>query len=150
MTGLVVKAGFLVASCHIAPRSGSEKQSLFYAPSSPFRIIYQTVFSQALLVRIWTFFLTIIAWPVDSVPLSSSVSAEMGELEARGEGMTCPGLRWISDLKELCRENFRNIVTLLDRVNGKGRGRNKDGILCIWLTNEYQAFGIGLPPLLLG
>jgi len=91
--------------------------------------------------------LPIIAWPVDSVPLSSSVSAEMGELEARGEGVTCLGPRWISDLKELCRENFHNTVTLLDRVNAKRRGRkNKDGISFIWLTNEYRTFGIGLPP----
>lgn len=91
-------------------------------------------------MRIWTFFFA-----------DNSLAGRLGtavELRQRRDGgVTCLGSRWISDLKELCRENFHNTVTILDRVNAKGRGRkNKDGISCIWLTNEYRTFGISLPP----
>jgi len=75
-------------------------------------------------------------WPVGSGPLSSPVRAEVGELEARGEGVTCSGPCWISDLKELCRENFHNTVTLSDEVSAKRRGGEKQRINLVHLADE--------------
>lgn len=60
VTGLVVKAGFLVASCHIAPRGGSE-EALSIPPAPPSEIFIRQYLARPFLCESGPFFLPIIA-----------------------------------------------------------------------------------------